>query len=230
MVEPFGDTAGRPDPAPPGRVAAAEPTRSTKSPVQTPRMRKLTRGHRPRDTGRPHSAIAQRTRGHRIRGHRPDTGLVDATEYADKRPRHGRHRTDILDHHDHPTARWDAETVDLWTAPAALGNDDGSTTVRYLPAREYLQHYLASARSLCRPSRALAHCCPRTISGRNRRAGGIGSSVMASAIRGRQVRNPWTGLWRGSMELWPVPHEDLYAGYWLARLLWLRATCAESIP
>jgi hypothetical protein len=29
--------------------------------------------------------------------------------------------------------------VDLWTAPAALGNDDGSATVKYLPARDYLR-------------------------------------------------------------------------------------------
>lgn len=111
MVEPFGDTAGRPDPAPPGRVAAAAPTRSTKSPVQTPRTRTRnartpTPGHR---TSTPYSgqrivditcADTGRSPGHRT----PDAWTRPSTRTG--RPRHGRHRTDIPDHHDHPTARW----------------------------------------------------------------------------------------------------------------------------
>jgi len=57
MIEPFGDTAGRPDPAPPGRVAAAAPTRSTKSPVQTPRTRTRNARTPTPDTGRPHRTV-----------------------------------------------------------------------------------------------------------------------------------------------------------------------------
>ena len=123
-------------------------------------------GHR---TSTPDSG--QRTRGHHMRGHwtftrTPDTGRVDATEYSDR----ATSTRQAPDRHpgpprppDRPLGR---RTVDLWTAPAALGNDDGSATMRYLPARDYLQHYQAPAQSLCRPSRALAHCSPQTISGR----------------------------------------------------------------
>ena len=168
MVEPFGDTAGRPDPAPPGRVAAAAPTRSTKSPVQTPRTR--TRNGRTPTPGHRTSTAGS---GQRIvditcadTGRSPGHRTPDATEYSDR-------ATSIRqapDRHpgpprppDRPLGR---RTVDLWTAPAALGNDDGSATMRYLPARDYLQHYQAPAQSLCRPSRALAHCSPRMITGR----------------------------------------------------------------
>ena len=111
----------------------AAPTHSTKSLAQTQRTRNArtpTRGHR---TSTPDSG--QRTRGHHPRGHwtftrTPDTGRVDAWTRPSTRtgrPRHGRHRTDIPDHHDHPLGR---RTMDLWTAPAALGNDDGSATAR----------------------------------------------------------------------------------------------------
>jgi hypothetical protein len=125
------------------------------------------------DLGTPDVHTGQWTadRRHHMRGHRtftrtPDTRRVDATEYSDRRPRHGRHRTDIPDHHDHPTARWDAEPRTCGRHLPPLGNDDGSATMRHLPARDYLQHYQAPAQSLCRPSRALAHCSPQTISGR----------------------------------------------------------------
>src|SRR5215207_4761249 len=171
MVEPFGDTARRPDPAPPGRVAAAALTRSTKSPVQTPRTR--TR-NADTDLGTPDVHTGQWTadRGHHMRGHRtftrtPDTRRVDATEYSD-RATSTRQAPDRYPGPPRPPDRpLGRRTVDLWTAPAALGNDDGSATMRYLPARDYPQHYQASAQSLCRPSRALAHCSPRMISGRD---------------------------------------------------------------
>ena len=86
MVEPFGDTAGRPDPAPPGRVAAAAPTRSTKSPVQTPRTR-TRNGRTPTpDTGRSHRTVdsGSWTSHARTLDVHPDTGRVDATEYSDR--------------------------------------------------------------------------------------------------------------------------------------------------
>jgi hypothetical protein len=87
------DTAGRPDPAPPGRVAAAAPTRSTKSPVQTPRTRTRnartpTPGHRTStpDSGQRIVDITCADTGRSPdTGHRtPDTGRVDATEYSDR--------------------------------------------------------------------------------------------------------------------------------------------------
>jgi hypothetical protein len=64
-------------PGPPGRVAAAPPTRSTKSPVQTPRTR--TRNARTPTPGTPDVHTGQWTadRGHHMRGHwtfTPDTG------------------------------------------------------------------------------------------------------------------------------------------------------------
>src|SRR5215207_5482517 len=185
MVEPFGDTARRPDPAPPGRVAAAALTRSTKSPVQTPRTR--TR-NADTDLGTPDVHTGQWTadRGHHMRGHRtftrtPDTGRVDATEYSDR----ATSTRQAPDRHpgpprppDRPLGR---RTVDLWTAPAALGNDDGSATMRYLPARDYLQHYQGLL------SRSDGQAAPWRIAllGRlrvERRANGEPSSVMA--IRG----------------------------------------------
>jgi hypothetical protein len=130
-----------------------------------------TRGHRPRDTGRPHRTVDSgrvditcadtgRSPGHRT----PDawtrpstrTGRTSTRQAPDRHP--GPPRPP-----DRPLSR---RTMDLWTAPAALGNDDGSTTTRYLPARDYLPRYQAPAQSLRRPSRALAHCSPRMISGR----------------------------------------------------------------
>ena len=133
-----------------------------------------THGHRPQDTGRPHRTVdsgswtsqARTLDGHWTFTRTPDTGRVDATEYSDR----ATSTRQAPDRHpgpprppDRPLGR---RTVDLWTAPAALGDDDGSATMRYLPARDYLQHYQAPAQSLCRPSRALAHCSPWTISDR----------------------------------------------------------------
>jgi len=48
---------------------------------------------------------------------------------------------------------------------AALGNHDGSA-VATPPSQDRLLHYQPAARSLRRPSRAPAHCSPRTMSGR----------------------------------------------------------------
>jgi hypothetical protein len=129
-----------------------------------------TRGHRPR-TPDVHTGQWTVDRGHHMRGHwtftrTPDTGRVDATEFSD-RATSTRQAPDRYPGPPRPPDRpLGRRTVDLWTAPAALGNDDGSATMRNLPARDYLQHYQAPAQSLCRPSRALAHCSPRTISGR----------------------------------------------------------------
>jgi hypothetical protein len=93
----------------------AAPTRSTMSPVQ-PQWTRTRNARTPtRDTGRPHPDIGQRTRGHR--GHwtvTPDAWTRRRTRTG--RPRHGRH-PDILDHHDHPTAHWDAEP---WTCGRRL--------------------------------------------------------------------------------------------------------------
>jgi hypothetical protein len=74
-------------------------TRNARTPMRTPdvQTRTLDSGRVDiADTGRSH-----RTRGHRTRGHRtvtPDTGHVDATEYADRATKaRQRIRTDILD-------------------------------------------------------------------------------------------------------------------------------------
>jgi len=160
-------------PGPSGRVAArctdalhevtSADTADTDANARTPD---------PGTPGRPHPGIGQRMRWTPARtpdGH-PDTGhrtrvRVDATEYLDRPPRHdGTGQTS-----------WTTTTTRLHTGPPnrgpvdgawAPGNDEGSATVRYLPARDYLQHYQVPARSLRRPSRALAHCSPRKISGR----------------------------------------------------------------
>ena len=159
----------------------AASTRSTKSPVQTPwtrtwNARTPTPGHR---TSTPDSGQRTWTSPARTLDVHPDTGRVDATEYSDR----ATSTRQAPDRHpgppppDRPLGR---RTMDLWTAPAALGNDDGSATVRYLPARECLQHYQAPAQSLCRPSRALVHCSLRRLRV-ERRANGDASSVMARA-------------------------------------------------
>ena len=169
MVEPFGDTAGWPDPAPPGRVAAAAPTRSTKSPVQTPRTR-TRNGRTPTpDTGRPHRTLdsGSWTSHARTLDVHPDTG------------HRTRGRDRVLGQGDLDTAGTGQtfRTTTTTRPPAGTPNRgpvDGtccarqrrrSATMRYLPARDYLQHYQAPAQSLCRPSRALAHCSPQTITG-----------------------------------------------------------------
>jgi hypothetical protein len=165
------DTAGRP-----GRALLAVRLPAAldalhESRAQTQRTRNA--GHRHRtpdvhtrtlDTERVDIACADTGRSH---GHwTPDTGRTDTTDYADRAPRHGWHP----DRHpgsprpaDCPLGRG---TVDLWTAPSALGNDDRSARVGYPPARDYLPRYQAPARSLRRPGRASAHCCPQTITGR----------------------------------------------------------------
>ena len=212
MVEPFGGTAGRPDPAPPGRVAAAAPTRPTKSPVQTPRTRNArtpTPGHRTStpDSGQRIVDITCADTGCSL-GHRtPDAWTRPSTRTG--RPRHGRHRTDIPDHHDHPTARWDAERGPVDGTCCArqrrrLGDDE-------VPASARLPTALPGpAQSLCRPSRALAHCSPRTIRV-ERRAGGIGSSAMASACGLLSCRTV-ESVWRGRQGLWLRSHEDPWSG------------------
>jgi hypothetical protein len=85
-------------------------------------------------------------------------GRVDASEYADRATSARRASGQTSWTPRPPDCPLGRRTVDLWTAPAALGNDDDSATVRYLPARAYLPHHQAPARSLRRPSRALAHC------------------------------------------------------------------------
>src|SRR4029434_3998961 len=93
MVVPFADTAGWPDPGPPGRVAArctdalhevtGADTADADANAQTPD---------PGTPGRPHLDIGQRMRGHRtVTGHRTrgrvdvwTCGRVDATEYSDR--------------------------------------------------------------------------------------------------------------------------------------------------
>jgi hypothetical protein len=136
------------------------------------------------DPGTPDVHTGQWTadRGHHMRGHwtftrTPDTGRVDATEYSD-RATSTRQAPDRYPGPPRPPDRpLGRRTVDLWTAPAALGNDDGSATMRYLPARDYLQHYHASAQSLCRPSRALAHCSPRNDRVERKAAGWLPSGI-----------------------------------------------------
>ena len=98
----------------------AAPTRSTKSPVQTQRTRTPERadtdaGHRTSTPGHWTPNVWTSHSGHWTAtldtGHRT-LGRVDATEYADSRQGTAGIRTDILDHHDQRTARWDAEP---WT-------------------------------------------------------------------------------------------------------------------
>ena len=158
MVDPFADTARRPDPDPPPDHVAAR---------RTDELHELTgadtagRGRRnartpTRDTGRPHPDIGQSTRGHRIRGHwtvTPDTrhrtpdawsdrvrgqGDLDTEGIPDRLP--GRSRRP-----DCPLRR---RTVDLWSAPSALGDGGVPASADFLP------RYQASARSLRRPGQA----------------------------------------------------------------------------
>ena len=160
-----------------------------------------TRGHRPRDTGRPHRTLDSgswtshaRTldvhpdTGHRTRGRDRVLGQGDLDTAGTGQT----FRTTTTTRP--PAGR---RTVDLWTAPAALGNDDGSATMRYLPARDYLQHYQGLL------SRSVGQAAPWRIAllGRlrvERRANGEASSVMTSAQTdagwfGRRQR--WSGSW-----------------------------------
>jgi hypothetical protein len=123
MVEPSAGYGRTARPGPPGRAVARRTRRA-------PRVT----GADTADAERPDTDTGRRTStpGHwtpnactsRARtldchtGHRtPDTGRVDTTDYADRAPRHGWLRTDILDHHDQRTARWDAEP---WTCGRRL--------------------------------------------------------------------------------------------------------------
>ena len=177
MVVPFADTAERPDPGPPGRVAArctdalhevtGADTADANARTPDPGTGTSTLGHWTADAWTP----ARTPDGHPDTGRSPGHRTPDAwTRGRDRVLGQGHLGTAALDRHPGPPRPPDCtlgrRTVDLWTAPAAPGNDEGSATVRYLPARDYLQHYQAPVRSLRRPSRALAHCCPQTIAGR----------------------------------------------------------------
>jgi hypothetical protein len=144
MVEPFGDTTGRPGPSWPCGCrrtdALHEVTGADTADADAERA--------DTDPGTPDVHTGQWTadRGHHMRGHwtftrTPDTGRVDATEYSDR----ATSTRQAPDRHPGPPRPPDRplrrRTVDLWTALAALGNDDGSATMRCLPARDYLQHY-----------------------------------------------------------------------------------------
>jgi hypothetical protein len=169
LGEPFADPAGRPDPATPGPCSCPPHRRA-------PRSRQCRHGGRGRGTrghrrGTPTSTpdFGQRTRGRHKRGHwtfTPDTGHVDATEHVDKatEARQASGQTSRTT----TTTRLHTGTPDRGPVggACALAKDDGSATVRSLPARDCLPHYQAPARPLRRPSRALAHCSPRTITGR----------------------------------------------------------------
>jgi hypothetical protein len=169
MVEPFADTAGRPDPDPLLAMwLPAAPTSSTNSPVRTQRDADAERadtnaGHRTSTPG-PWTADAWTSPTRTLDGHTrhqtPDAwsdrvrGQGDQTRKAS--------RTDLLDDHDFPTACWDARTVDLWSAPSALGDGEVPASARLPTAPPGTCSVAPSAR----PSRALAHCCPQMISGR----------------------------------------------------------------
>ena len=145
------DTAGRPDPAPPGHVAA----RRTDALHESHRCRhrgrgRGTRGHRP---GTPDVHTGQWTadRGHHMRGHwtfTPDTG--HRTRGRDRVLGQGDLDTAgtgqtsrTTEPPDRPLGR---RVMDLWTAPAALGNDDGSA--REVPASARLPTALPGACSV----------------------------------------------------------------------------------
>ena len=154
MVVPFADTAGWPDPGPPGRVAArctdalhevtGADTADTDANARTPD---------PGTPGRPHPDIGQRMRWTPARtpdGH-PDTGhrtrvRVDATEYLDRPPRHdGTGQTS-----------WTTTTTRLHTGPPNRGPVDGACGARQrrgvgdgeVPAGARLPTALPGARSV----------------------------------------------------------------------------------
>jgi hypothetical protein len=169
MVGPFADTAGRPDPGP--LLALWLPHRHA---PRSHRCRHSGRGHGTRghrrgtpdvhsqtlDSGRVDIACADTGRSHRT----PDTGRVDATENADRAPRHGRHPDRQPGPHD---TRLAAGTPNRGPVDGACGAQqrcrlgDGE-----VPASARLPTALPGTCSLGRPSRALAHCCPQRFSGR----------------------------------------------------------------
>ena len=141
------------------------------SPAQTQRTRNARTPTR--DAGRPHPDSRTSTSGHwtpnawtshawTLDGH---TGRRTPDAWTRPTTRTGRLgtpgiRTDILDHHDHPTARWDAEP---WTCGRRLRRSATMTARRgWVSASARLPTALpAPARSLRRPGRASAHCSPR---------------------------------------------------------------------
>ena len=144
-----------------------------------------TRGHRPRDTGRPHRTVdsgSWTSPARTLDGH-PDTG--HRTRGRDRVLGQGDlgtagHRTDIPDHYDHPTARWDAEP---WTGDGAccarqrrrLGDDEVPASARLPTARPGACSVALSAKP--RPGALLSSDEFRV----ERRASGSRSSVMADA-------------------------------------------------
>jgi hypothetical protein len=158
----------------------------TKTPLTVccPPPRRPPRSHRCRHRG-------HRTRGHRRRTPDVHTRTLDSRRvdiaYADSAPDTG-HRTPDTGHRTRGRGRVrrqsDLGTADIrttswtprppacpldaepWTCGRRLRRSatmTGSATVRYLPARDYSPHYQAPARSLRRPSRALAHCFPQKM-------------------------------------------------------------------
>jgi hypothetical protein len=123
----------------------------------------LRRPHRTLDTGRLDRHAWTGTRGHWSLA--PDTGRRTLAEDTDRvtkaRPAAGPPGPPRR-----ATARWDAQTVFLWTAPAVplspwrLG---GEATFQREIALALPCSCLVAPPG---PSGALAHCCPRTITGR----------------------------------------------------------------
>jgi hypothetical protein len=195
MVEPFADTAGRPDPDPlltmwlPAAPTSSRAHRCGHSGTPTQNARTTTR-----DTGHPHPDIGQPTRGHRLRGHwtvTPDTGHWTPDAWSDRVRGQGDLDTEGIPDRlpgrsrlpDCPLGR---RTVDLWSAPSALGDGE-------VPASTRLPTALPGACSVApsaRPSRALAHCSPQRLRV-ERRASGDASSVMA--LDGEQPQLPSGG-------------------------------------
>jgi hypothetical protein len=131
MVEPFADTAGRPDPGPPGRVAARRSDALhdvTGADTADAERADTDAGHRTSTPGQ-WTADAWTSHARTLDGH---TG--HRTPDAWTRPERGQDnldtvsiRTDILDHHDHSTGRWDNEP---WTCGRRLRRSGTMTAQR----------------------------------------------------------------------------------------------------
>jgi hypothetical protein len=163
MVEPFADTAGRPDPDPPPDHVAAPPHRRAPRAHRCGHSGTRTQNARTptRDTGHPHPDIGQPTRGHRIRGHwtvTPDTGHWTPDAWSDRVRGQGDLDTEgipdrLPGRSRLPNCPLGRRTVDLWSASSALGDGE-------VPASARLPTALPGACSVtpsARPSRALAH-------------------------------------------------------------------------
>jgi hypothetical protein len=153
--------------------------------------------HADTDPGTPDVHTGQWTadRGHHMRGHwtftrTPDTGRVDATEYADSRQGTAGIRTDILDHHDHPTARWDAEP---WTCGRHLRHSATMTARRRdVPASARLPTALPGACSVAPSAKPRLGALLSSDEFRvESRAGGRPSSVMAPPYQVSPVGSAW---------------------------------------